>query len=63
MKRLNEDDVDQMFWEIDLYASRNEKMHNGVLDLRGNAKYDDLLEIIRDDLNAIDELLPEDQKR
>ena len=63
MKRLNEDDVDQMFWDIDLCASRNEKMHNGVLDLRGNAKYDDLLEILRDGLNAIDELLPEDQER
>ena len=32
MEELNEQDQEQMFWEIRLYAERNKKMHGGVLD-------------------------------
>lgn len=62
MEALDERDIEQMFWEIRLYAARNEKMHSGVLDLRGKAKYDEVLAIIRDDLNTIEDLLPEEKR-
>ena len=32
MEELNEQDQEQMFWEIQLYAERNKQMHGGVLD-------------------------------
>ena len=51
-----------MFWEIRLYAARNIKMHSGILDLRGQAKYDEVLEIIGDDIQTNADLLPEEKK-
>ena len=35
--------MEQMFWEIRLYAKRNVEFHNLVLELRGQARYDELL--------------------
>ena len=36
MTILDEKNHEQMFWEIRLYVARNEKMHSGILDLRGS---------------------------
>ena len=63
MEKLNENDCEQMFWEIRLYAARNAKMHSGILDLRGQAKYDEVLEVIRNDIQTIADLLPEEKKK
>lgn len=59
MVQVIERERDQMLWEIRLYAARNSRMHETALDLRGKARYDELLEVPRDDINAIEHLLPE----
>ena len=62
MEKLNENDCEQMFWEIRLCAARNIEMHSGILDLRGQAKHDEVLRITRDDIQTIADLLPEEKK-
>ena len=61
MEAIDERDFEQMFWEIRLYAARNTKMHSGVLDLRGQARYDELLDVLRHDFQTIGDLLPKNK--
>lgn len=39
-KKCKERDVEQGFWEIRLYAKRNNLMHSGILDRRVCGQYE-----------------------
>ena len=52
----------QAFWEIRMYVARYLKMHNGMFDLRGQERYDELHEVLEKDLDAVNVILPEEEK-
>lgn len=52
MKKLKKAGMDQLLWEIGLYAARNKKIHSGLFGSMGVAKFEELLKVMRDDLNS-----------
>ena len=63
MKIADEEEQDQALWEIKMYAKRNQKVHSGVLELRGSAKYDDLCTLLTKDLDEAPALLPKNEQQ
>ena len=63
MHAIDEDDEEQIFFEIRFYRDRNLEMHSGILDLRLAGRYEEVLAIIEKDLRDLRDSLPADQMR
>lgn len=61
METLKETNKEQMFWEIRLYASRNVEFHDPMMDLRGQARYDELLLHTFEDERSVQNVLPKEE--
>ncbi|MCJ1455899.1 hypothetical protein MMC28_006256 [Mycoblastus sanguinarius] len=61
MQIVGEEEHDQAIWEIRMYAKRNQKVHSGVLELGGSAKYDELFTVLARDLAEAPALLPKNE--
>ncbi|KAK3169649.1 hypothetical protein OEA41_009033 [Lepraria neglecta] len=61
MDILKETNEEQMFWEIRLYANKNVEFHNLLLELRGQARYDELLLHTFEDERSVQSVLPKEE--
>ena len=61
MDICKETNEEQMFWEIRLYANRNVEFHNLMLELRGQARYDELLLHTFEDERSVQSALPKEK--
>ena len=61
MDILRETDEEQIFWEIRLYAKRNVKFHNVMLELKRQARYDELLLQTFEDERSVQSVLPKEE--
>ena len=63
MKAVNENDPEQMFWEIRFYARRNGRVHGDAIELRYAGDFKKLLKVLEDDEASLEHILPEEEKR